>query len=67
MSLHFFLPIIAIDMYQISQDNLFLEKSGKSGFFQNFLAPFDTFTTRYNHSDIKFEFSDYFYPYDNFI
>ena len=57
-------------MYQISQDNFFLEKLGKSpilGFFQNFLAPFDTYLTRYNHSDIKFEFSGYFYPYEHFI
>ena len=36
-------------------------------FFQKFLAHFDTFTTRYNHSDIKFEFSGYFYPYKHFI
>ena len=70
MSSYFFPQIIAIDMYQISQDNLFLEKLGKSpilGFFQNFLAPFDTYFTRYNHSDIKFEFSGYFYPYEHFF
>ena len=61
---------MAIDMYQISQGKFFLEKPGKSpicGFFQKFLDPFDTFTTRYNHSDIKFEFSGYFYPYEHFF
>ena len=57
-------------MYQISQDNFFLEKLGKSpilGFFQNFLALFDTFATRCDRSDIKFEFSGYFYSYKHFI
>ena len=50
--------------------NAVFKKTGISpicGFFQNFLALFDTFTTRYNHSDIKFEFSGYFYPYQRFI
>ena len=64
MTSHFFPHNIAIDMYQISQDKFFLEKLGKSpilGFFQNFLALFDTFNTRCNHSGIKLEFSGYFY------
>ena len=51
-------------MYQISQGKFFLEKpdiTPNCGFFQHFLALFDTFTTRCNHSGIKFEFSGYFY------
>jgi hypothetical protein len=63
MTLHFFSHIIAIDMYQISQGKKKSEKPGLSqncGFFQLFLALFDTFTTRYSHSDIKFKFSDQF-------
>ena len=70
MTSYFFPLIIAIDMYQISQGKKKLEKPGKSpscGFFQYFLAPFDTFTTRYDHSHIKFEFSGYFYLYKHFI
>ena len=66
----FFPHIIAIDMYQIRQGKIFLEKPGISpsfGFFQHFLALFDTFATRYDRSDIKFEFSGYFYPYEHFI
>ena len=65
MTPNFFHHILAIDVFQISQDK---KNSGKRaislicGFFQNFLALFDTFTTRYNHSDIKFKFSGYFYP-----
>ena len=69
MTSHFFPLIIAIDMYQISQGKHFLEKPGISpscGFFQHFLTLFDPFTTRYDHSDIKFEFSGYFYPYGHF-
>ena len=70
MTSHFFPHIIAIDMYQISQGKFFFEKPGISpscGFFQQFLALFDTYTTRYDHSGIQFEFSDYFYPYKHFI
>ena len=55
---------------KLAKANFFFEKivsSPNFGFFQNFLALFDTFTTRYNHSDIKFEFSGYFYPYEHFI
>ena len=37
------------------------------GFFQHFLALFDTFTTRHIHSYIKFEFSGYFHPYKHFL
>ena len=50
-------------MYHLSQAKFFFEKQGKSlicGFFQHFLALFDTFTTRYSHTDIKFKFSDQF-------
>ena len=50
-------------MYQISQGKKFSEKPGVTPncvFFQHFLALFDTFTTRYSHTDIKFEFSDQF-------
>ena len=36
-------------------------------FFDNFLAFFDTFTTRYNDSDMKLKFSGYFYSYKRFI
>ena len=62
--------IIAIDMYQISQAQIFFKKpdiSPISGFFHQFLALFDTFTTRYDHSHIKFEFSVYLYLYKHFI
>ena len=55
---HFFPHIIAIDINLISQDNSFFEKQGISvivGFFQEFLALFDTFTIRYSHLGIKFE------------
>ena len=54
----------------ISQGKNFFGKldiSPSCGFFQYFLAPFDTFTTRYDHSHIKFEFSGYFYLYQHFI
>ena len=64
MTSHFFPHILAIDMYQISQAKNFLEKPGITpnfGFFQLFLALFDTFITRCIHSGIKFEFSGYFY------
>ena len=37
------------------------------GFFQHFLALFDTFTTRYSHSDIKLKFSDQFQYIKHFI
>ena len=59
MTYYFFPHIVAIDMYKISQGKKKLEKSGicpSCGFFQHFLAPFDTFATRYDHSGIKFEF-----------
>jgi hypothetical protein len=42
-------------------------KSNLCVFFRHFLAFFDTFTNRYNHSDIKLKFSDYFYSYKHFI
>ena len=70
MTSHFFSQIITIDMYQISQGKHFLKKLGISpncGFFLHFSALFDTFTTRYNDSDIKLKFSGYFYPYKHFI
>jgi hypothetical protein len=63
MTLHIFLHNLAIDMFQISQGKIFSEKPDMSlncGFFQHFLALFDTFTTRCNHSGIKFEFSVFF-------
>ena len=50
-------------MFQISQGKFFSEKpdiTPNCGFFQHFLALFDTFTSRY-YSGIKFEFSGYFY------
>ena len=53
MTSHFFPHNIAIDMYQISQGKIFLEKpdiTPNCGFFQHFLALFDTLTTRCNHS-----------------
>ena len=65
-----FSQIIAFDKYQICQDIFFFKKPDVSpicGFFQHFLALFDTFTTRYDHSDTKFEFSGYFYTYKHFI
>jgi hypothetical protein len=52
MTSHFFPHIIASDMYLIHRDNFFFEKQAISvicGFFQEFLALFDTFTTRYSH------------------
>ena len=57
-------------MFQISQAKNFIKNPDISpicGFFQHFLALFDTFTSRYNHSYIKFEFSGYFYPYKHFL
>ena len=57
-------------MYQISQGNFFFEKivlSPNFGFFQKFLALFDTFNARYNQSDIKIEFFGYFYPHKHFL
>ena len=64
MTSHFFPQIIAIDMYQIRQDKVFFEKQAISlicGFFQKFLALFDTSATRYDHLCIKFKFSDPFW------
>ena len=52
MTSHFFPHIIAIDINLIGQDKIFFEKQGISvifGFSQEFLALFDTFTTRYSH------------------
>jgi hypothetical protein len=60
MTPNFFCHILAIDIFQIGQDNFFFEKRFLNhicGFFQHFLALFETFTTRYNDSCIKFEFS----------
>ena len=60
----FFPHIIAIDIHLICQDNFCFEKQAVNvicGFFQKFLALFDTFSTRYSHSGIKFEFSDSFW------
>ena len=51
MTPNFFHHIIAIDTFQISQDNFFFEKLVLNqifGFFQHFLALFETFTTLYN-------------------
>ena len=62
MAPHFFHHILAIDLFQISLDKFFFGKRVLSpicGFFRHCLAFFDTFTTRYNHSDIKLKFSDY--------
>ena len=70
MTSHFFSHIIAIDMYLMSQNKNVFEKQGKSlivAFFSIFLALFDTFTTRYSPSDIKFEFSDQFKYIKHFI
>ena len=66
MTSNFFSQIITIEMLQISQGKIFKKKLGISpncGFFQHFLALFDTFTTRCNYSGIKFKFSGYFYTY----
>jgi hypothetical protein len=44
-------------MYLICQDKFFFEKQAVCvicGFFQEFLALFDTFTTRYSHSGKEF-------------
>jgi len=57
-------------MYQISQGKIFLEKpdiTSNIGFFQHFLALFDTSNTRCNHSGIKLELSGYFYHKKHFI
>jgi hypothetical protein len=52
MTLNFFHHILAIDIFRISQDNFFFEKSFLDqicGFFQHFLALFETFSTLYNN------------------
>ena len=70
MTSHFFPHIIAINMYHMSQAKKKFEKQEKSlicGFFQHFLALFDTFTSRYTHLDIKFEFSDQFQYINHFF
>jgi hypothetical protein len=65
----FFHHILAIDVFQISQDK---KNSGKRVispicvFFGIFWALFDTFSTIYNDSDIKFKFSGYFFSYKSF-
>ena len=56
----FFHHILAIDIFHFSQDKFFFEKRILNqifGFFQHFLALFETFTTLYNDPCIKFEFS----------
>jgi hypothetical protein len=66
----FFHHILDIDLFQISQDNFFFGKrviSPICGFFGHFLALFDTFTSRYNDVDIKFQLSGYSYSYKHFI
>ena len=56
----FFHHIIAMDIFQINQDK---KKFGKRvinqicGFSCHFLALFDTFSAKYSHAGIKFEFS----------
>ena len=70
MTPNFFHHILAIDIFQISQDKFFFVKRVLSpicGFFWYFLALFDTFTSRYNDFNIEFQFSGYFYPYKHFI
>ena len=55
----FFHHILAIDIFQINQDKVFFEKRVLDqicGFFQHFLALFETFSTLYNDPCIKFEF-----------
>jgi hypothetical protein len=51
-------------MYLICQDKKNIEKQAISvicAFFQKFLSLFDTLTTRYGHSGMKFEFSNSFW------
>ena len=66
----FFHHILAIDVFQIRQDKIFFGKlviSPICGFIWHFFGLFDTFTTRYNDSDIKSKFPGYFYSYKHFI
>ena len=52
----FFHHILAIDIFRISQDKSVFEKrvlNQACGFFQHFLALFETFTTLYNDPHIK--------------
>jgi hypothetical protein len=54
MTQKFFYHVLAVDIFQISQDKFFFGKRVISrifGFFLAFLALFDTFITRYHHSD----------------
>jgi hypothetical protein len=70
MTPNFFHHILAIDIFQISQDkNIFGKRivSSICGCFGTFLALFGTFTTRYIDSGIKLKFSGYFYPHKHFI
>ena len=56
----FFHDIIAIEIFQISQDKFSFEEHVINqffGYFQHFLALFDTFTTLYNDPGIKLKFS----------
>ena len=61
---------LANNIFQISQDK---KKFGKRvinqicGFFCHFLALFDTFSARYSHAGIKFEFSEQFQSIKHFI
>ena len=60
----FFHHILAIDRFQISQDKICFGKHFLDqiwGFFQHFLALFETFITLYNDPCIKFEFSGQFF------
>ena len=66
----FFHHIKGIDIFRISHANFFFKKRVLNqicGFFQHFLALFDTFTTRYSHSDMKLKFSDQFQSIKYFI
>ena len=70
ITLNFFSHLIAILVFEISQAKKISEKSVLSpicGFFKKFLALFDTFTTRYIHPDMKFEFFDQFQYIKHFI
>ena len=60
MTPNFFHHILAVDIFQNDQDKIIFEKHFLNqicGFFQHFLALFETFTTHYNDPCIKFEFS----------
>ena len=66
----FFYHIIAINIFQISQDKKDLENALQNkfvAFFCHFLPFFDTFSATYSHSGIKFEFSEQFQSIKRFI